>query len=262
MKLSIAIINSLAALAYAAPAPISGSKTPERANLALQARMNRHARLMNKRNGGGPGSGGSHRQGQESATSTVAVAVAAATTSATSSAAAATSTATTKQSSSSNDEYNENWAGVVVQGDEGSVTGVTGTFTLPTVELPTTGDQLDATYHTASTWIGIDGYSCGTGLWQAGVDGTIDESGSVTWYAWYEWYPADTVSVDLGDLATGDVSLTFCFFSTLLLLIHASKARVLTPALRLSLSTSLQARPQRVQSPCTMPQVVQALPRP
>lgn len=112
--------------------------------------------------------------------------------------------------SSANDELNENWAGVVSQGDEGSVTGVSASFVLPTVKKPTDGSQVDATTHTASTWIGIDGYSCGTGLWQAGVDGTIDSSGAVTWYAWYEWYPAGTVEVDIGDLATGDVSHTAC----------------------------------------------------
>lgn len=113
-------------------------------------------------------------------------------------------------SSSANDEYNENWAGVVSQGTEGTVTGVSASFVLPTVKKPTDGAQVDATTHTASTWIGIDGYSCGTGLWQAGVDGTIDSSGTVTWYAWYEWYPAGTIEVDIGDLATGDVSNTSC----------------------------------------------------
>ncbi|KAF3762094.1 concanavalin A-like lectin/glucanase, partial [Cryphonectria parasitica EP155] len=108
-------------------------------------------------------------------------------------------------SASTDDEYNANWAGVVAQTDEGSITGVSASFTLPTVKKPTDGDQVNATDHTASTWIGIDGYSCGTGLWQAGVDGTIDESGTVSWYAWYEWYPGDTVEIDIGDLATGDV---------------------------------------------------------
>lgn len=229
MKFSAAIISGLAAGAIAAPAPASNVKPGE---LVRRARLNRHAQFMHKSrskssqsgwgsssdwgsssgwgsqgsptgaaggskptgtSSGGYGSSGSGYGGQGAS-------------SAAASAPTSASSTSTNSFASSDDELNENWAGVVSQGDEGTVTGVSASFALPTIEKPTDGAQVDATVHTASQWIGIDGYSCGTGLWQAGVDGNIDSSGEVTWYAWYEWYPADTVEVDIGDLAAGDVS--------------------------------------------------------
>lgn len=148
---------------------------------------------------GSSGSGSSGFGGQSSATAAASVP-------------SSTSVATQVDSTSNtDDEYNENWAGVVVQGDEGSVTGVSASFALPTIKRATSGVQADATTHTASQWIGIDGYSCGTGLWQAGVDGNIDEAGTVSFSAWYEWYPAGTIVVELGDLAAGDVSIQVSF---------------------------------------------------
>lgn len=45
--------------------------------------------------------------------------------------------------------------------------------------------------------------NCDGGLWQAGVDATIDSSGT-SYYAWYEWYPEDTQVIELGDLTAGD----------------------------------------------------------
>ncbi|KAI1357300.1 aspergillopepsin-2 [Xylaria arbuscula] len=100
-------------------------------------------------------------------------------------------------------EYiNESWAGAVVTGS--SFTGVSATFTVPTPLKPTDGAQQSAPYHIASAWIGMDGYDCSGGLWQAGVDGTIESSGT-TYYAWYEWYPENTMEIDLGDTKAGDV---------------------------------------------------------
>ncbi|KAI0426290.1 peptidase G1 [Xylaria sp. FL1042] len=100
------------------------------------------------------------------------------------------------------EDINESWAGAVVTGS--SFTGVSATFTVPTPRKPTDGAQQSASAHIASTWIGMDGYDCSGGLWQAGVDGTIESSGT-TYYAWYEWYPENTVEVDLGDTKAGDV---------------------------------------------------------
>lgn len=170
MKLSAAVISTLAVAAIAAPAPASKSGK-QLSPLARRARLDRQAQLQHKFKG--------------------------------KSAAATNNKASTE---SSDVEYNENWAGVVSETTAGSVTGVYADFVLPTIKKPTDGDQVDATVHTASQWIGIDGYSCGTGLWQAGVDGNLASDGSISWYAWYEWYPANTVVVDLGDLAAGQVS--------------------------------------------------------
>lgn len=111
--------------------------------------------------------------------------------------------ATPASKAASETELNESWAGAVLTGKD--FTGVSASFTVPEPKIPTDG-QTSATYHTASTWIGMDGYNCDGGLWQAGVDATIDESGTSSYYAWYEWYPEGTVEIDLGDLTAGDVS--------------------------------------------------------
>lgn len=223
MKFSAAIISGLAAAAIAAPAPASNVQPGE---LARRTRMNRRTQFMHKSHSKGSQSGWGSNSGwgsQGSPTGAAGGSIPTGTSSggygssgsgyggqgsASAAASAPTSASSTSTNSfaSSDDELNENWAGVVSQGDEGTVTGVSASFALPTIKKPTDGAQIDATVHTASQWIGIDGYSCGTGLWQAGVDGNIDSSGEVTWYAWYEWYPAGTVEVDIGDLATGDVS--------------------------------------------------------
>ncbi|KAI0967667.1 peptidase G1 [Xylaria arbuscula] len=100
------------------------------------------------------------------------------------------------------ESINESWAGAVVTGS--SFTGVSATFTVPTPQKPTDGAQQSAPYHIASAWIGMDGYDCSGGLWQAGVDGTIESSGT-SFYAWTEFYPANTVEIDLGDTKAGDV---------------------------------------------------------
>lgn len=207
MKLSAAVISSLAIFAFAAPAPVSESQAPQRANHARQERTNRNSRMMNKRRVPGPWSSGWQNQGSSTPPNAASEGYRAATSTSTSAAAAVT-----KQSSSSNDDYNANWAGVVVQGDKGSVTGVSGTFTLPKIGQPTTGDQLNASDHSVVTWVGIDGYGCGAGLWQSGVKGSIDQSGTISWSAWYEWYPDYPITVDIGDLATGDVSFSPIYY--------------------------------------------------
>lgn len=56
-------------------------------------------------------------------------------------------------------QYSSNWAGAVIIGS--SITEVTGTFTVPTVSLPSGGSS--RTEYGASAWVGIDGDTCGTG---------------------------------------------------------------------------------------------------
>lgn len=121
-----------------------------------------------------------------------------------------------RSSNDSGDDFLEkSWAGVAVvpSTGNGTIVGVSAYIVLPNITNPTDGAQVDAEVHTSSTWVGIDGFNCDSGLWQAGVDGSIDKSGVVSWYAWYEWYPADTIAIDLGDLAVGDVSLHFVFYA-------------------------------------------------
>ncbi|KAK4541195.1 hypothetical protein LTR36_008269 [Oleoguttula mirabilis] len=80
--------------------------------------------------------------------------------------------------------YSSNWAGAVIVGT--SITEVTGTFTVPTVTIPSGGNS--KTEYGAAAWVGIDGDTCGTAILQTGVDFLIE--GTETEYAaWYEWYP-------------------------------------------------------------------------
>ena len=56
--------------------------------------------------------------------------------------------------------YSSNWAGAVIRSSR--ITEVTGTFTIPTVRLPS-GSNSQTTYG-ASAWVGIDGNTCTSGL--------------------------------------------------------------------------------------------------
>ncbi|ETS82662.1 hypothetical protein PFICI_04538 [Pestalotiopsis fici W106-1] len=224
MKLSITVLNALFAAALAAPAPGSG----------LAPRSNTRARLDSRR------AAKSHKQGHHhhasssaslsrssaaasptlvfpsgflpssssssvvpsslSSSSLAAAALSVPSATATR-ASASSSSATAVVHASSDVEYNESWAGAVVTGSD--MTGVSASFAVPDPAIPSSG-QTSATEHTASVWIGMDGYNCDGGLWQAGVDATIDSQGT-SFYAWYEWYPEDTVAIDLGDIAAGDI---------------------------------------------------------
>lgn len=55
--------------------------------------------------------------------------------------------------------YSSNWAGAVIVTTD--VTEVTGTFTVPTAEIPSGGS--DSTEYGAAAWVGIDGDTCETG---------------------------------------------------------------------------------------------------
>jgi hypothetical protein len=111
------------------------------------------------------------------------------------------------------EEYNVSWAGAVLN-DGATYTGVYGEFTVPSPKKPTVGET-SADSWMVSSWVGIDGYgpvSGCDGLWQAGVDATVDKKGVLSYDAWYEWYPAMPINMDL-DVGAGDVGTTFFLFS-------------------------------------------------
>ncbi|KAA8575272.1 hypothetical protein EYC84_004456 [Monilinia fructicola] len=107
-----------------------------------------------------------------------------------------------------NDSYNTYWAGGVLDNlGKDEYKTVYGEFTVPVPKKGTAGET-SAKVFTVSSWIGIDGWgqseTC-QGLWQAGVDSTIDQNGKVTYGAWYEWYPADTLGFSNMPVTAGDL---------------------------------------------------------
>ena len=96
-----------------------------------------------------------------------------------------------------------NWSGYAVTAAAGSVSYVSGTWTVPTVSTATDGRL--------SIWVGIDGYGS-KGVEQIGT-GAYVSGGQVTYRAWYEMFPADCVyipstsmTVNPGDVMTGSVA--------------------------------------------------------
>jgi hypothetical protein len=85
-----------------------------------------------------------------------------------------------------------NWSGYVDAGTGARFTGVTGSWTVPTV-----GPTASAA---SSTWVGIDG-DTNAALIQAGTEQDWGPQG-VLYYAWYEMLPA--VSIELGAVLPGD----------------------------------------------------------
>jgi hypothetical protein len=85
-----------------------------------------------------------------------------------------------------------NWSGYVDVGTGARFTGVTGSWTVPTV-----GPTASAA---SSTWVGIDG-DTNADLIQAGTEQDWGPEG-VVYYAWYEMLPA--VSIELGAVQPGD----------------------------------------------------------
>ncbi|KAF7902586.1 hypothetical protein EAF00_002489 [Botryotinia globosa] len=126
-----------------------------------------------------------------------------------------TTSASTPAAAAHDDEYNVSWAGAVL--DDGGSTIYTGVSWCPFPKKPTRG-EISAEIWTVSSWVGIDGYEQSSecaGLWQAGVDASIDSSGKLSYDAWYEWYPANTLrfalTVTVGD--TIAVNLTYSSFT-------------------------------------------------
>jgi hypothetical protein len=74
-----------------------------------------------------------------------------------------------------------NWAGYAVTGDDGSVTSVSGSWTVSTV----TGSKRETSY--SAFWVGIDGFSSDS-VEQIGTSSDM-RNGKAVYYAWYEFYP-------------------------------------------------------------------------
>src|SRR5262245_55963259 len=81
----------------------------------------------------------------------------------------------------------ENWSGYAVNGAEGSVQDVSGSWTVPSVTCASGTEY-------SSFWVGIDGFNSNT-VEQIGVDADC-LSGSPVYYAWFEFYPHTFVTIN------------------------------------------------------------------
>jgi hypothetical protein len=89
-----------------------------------------------------------------------------------------------------------NWAGYAVTGDDGSVTSVSGSWTIPTV----TGSKRETSY--SAFWVGIDGFNSGT-VEQIGTSSDM-RNGKAVYYAWYEFYPLQPMQL----ISTSEFAVT------------------------------------------------------
>ncbi len=89
-----------------------------------------------------------------------------------------------------------NWSGYAVNGTAGSVTLVQGSWTVPSVTCPSSGN----TY--AAVWVGIDGFQSST----VEQTGTASDcvNGVASYSAWYEFYPSPSVKIGIS-VSPGDV---------------------------------------------------------
>ncbi|KAF2996179.1 hypothetical protein E8E14_004835 [Neopestalotiopsis sp. 37M] len=193
MRLSLTVVNALVAAAVAAPSPAPRS--------TLKARHARRTALRHGEFRDSPASLFSSSGSLGLLDSLLSAAKPDESESASDEDSTASHSAATSQKAASNVDYNESWAGSVVTGT--GMTGVSGSFVVPEPKIPTNGNQVSAQEHVVSAWIGMDGYNCEGGLWQAGVDAGINAQGTY-YYAWYEWYPSATVEIDLGGVTAGD----------------------------------------------------------
>ena len=90
-----------------------------------------------------------------------------------------------------------NWSGYAVTGAKGSVSSVTGSWTVPAIN-----GTCPAQDQYASFWVGIDGYSSNT-VEQIGTDSDC-QSGEPTYYAWFEFYPHPSYLVNSVPIKPGD----------------------------------------------------------
>ncbi|KAJ6103977.1 peptidase A4 family-domain-containing protein [Penicillium sp. IBT 18751x] len=104
-----------------------------------------------------------------------------------------------KANQSNDAEQSSNWAGAVLVSS--GFTEVSGTFIVPSPQIPFGGDQ--NTQYCATAWVGIDGDTCATSILQTGVDFCIQGS-EVSYDAWYEWIPADSVDFSGISFSAGD----------------------------------------------------------
>ena len=78
--------------------------------------------------------------------------------------------------------YSTNWSGYVALAGSGQTfTSVSGSWTVPTITGPSTGNAY------SSVWVGIDGFGSST-VEQIGTAGDIS-NGTPSYYAWFEFYP-------------------------------------------------------------------------
>jgi Peptidase A4 family len=96
-----------------------------------------------------------------------------------------------------NQVTSSNWSGYAVSGAKGSVSTVTGSWVVPSVNCGITPDAY------ASFWVGIDGYSSNT-VEQIGTDSDC-HSGLPVYYAWFEFYPHPSFTVNSLAIRPGDV---------------------------------------------------------
>ena len=124
-----------------------------------------------------------------------------------------TKTRTSRSKGSISSGTSENWSGMVAGSNlnrvtRGSVTGVVGSFRVPTITRPSNGR---AAY--CSAWVGIDGYNNGT-VQQIGIEADWDPvHNRPTYYAWTEFYPSPALEIvglpiNDNDLFTVSVTLT------------------------------------------------------
>lgn len=112
-----------------------------------------------------------------------------------------------KTAITADESYSSNWAGAVLIGD--GYTTVTGSFVVPSVSVPSGGD--DSIQYCAAAWVGIDGDTCSSAILQTGVNICI-QNGEITNTAWYEWIPAaqsywdSGITINTGDTITASVT--------------------------------------------------------
>jgi hypothetical protein len=87
-----------------------------------------------------------------------------------------------------NQETSTNWSGYAIDGTNGSVTGVKGSWIVPAVACASGENSY------SSFWVGIDGFNSNT-VEQIGTDSDC-ENGQPVYYIWYEFYPHPSYTVN------------------------------------------------------------------
>jgi len=118
-----------------------------------------------------------------------------------------------------------NWSGYAVTGATGSVTSVSGSWTVPS---STCVKGSSAEY--AAFWVGIDGWTSST-VEQIGTDSDCS-SGTPSYYAWYEFYPEDAYYAGkLTNLTPGHVMSASVTYNTTTGIFTATITDVTQPTL-------------------------------
>lgn len=78
-----------------------------------------------------------------------------------------------------------NWAGATKYSK--ATTFVTADLVIPEPKIPPGGDS--KTFYSTVFWVGIDGFTCGSGLLQTGIETAIQGT-TKRYSAWFEWFPA------------------------------------------------------------------------